>query len=311
MSPVPTLRLALTCTLAALALAGCGKPDAQGTPAATASSPSKSARSGPARPEDELPKPRCPSHAGAKLPGPDVVGLKLGMGFDAALNHARCAMPDAVVGFQPRWFQQLQTGATTLEKQGFTLQRGDTSECVFRQLGDAAKCGLGRRVWDHVDEMISVATPGLDGRQTVVAIWRSQNWQPGEMPSRDTVQKALRDKYGPEGEFADGQRARMSWRHDTAGEPLRASNPLFQRCYGINARADSSQRWSEGCGLSITAELVAPRDNPGLVQSLHVGMAHQENLLNYGEAMQAELDRLDAERRRTEVQNASGAAPTL
>lgn len=313
MAAVPTLRLAVTCTLAALALAACGTSDAPGTPAATSTSTSasKSAKSGPARPEDELPKPKCPSSAGAKLPGPDIVGLKLGMSFDEALNHARCAMPDAVVGFAPRWFQQLQTGATTLEKQAFTIQRGDTSECVFRQLGDAAKCGLGRRVWDHVDEMISVATPGLNGRQKVVGVWRTQNWKVGEMPSRDTVRQALRDKYGPEGEFVDGQYARMNWRRDAAGAPLRAGDPTFEQCYGIAARAASPQGWREGCGLAISAEIVAPRDNPDLVESLHVGMAHHENLLNSGDAMQAELDRLDAERRRTEVKNASGAAPTL
>ena len=83
------------------------------------------------RPEDNLPDARCPSKAGTALPGPDIVGLKLGMSFDEALNHARCAMDDGVIGFTPRWFQQLRTGSTVLRNQGFTIQRGDTAKRLF------------------------------------------------------------------------------------------------------------------------------------------------------------------------------------
>jgi hypothetical protein len=305
---------ALPCLVAAIAIAGCGgdeKTPAIAASSAATSKPANSSKAPPTRPEDELPKARCPSKAGASLPGPDVVGLKLGMSFDEALNHARCAMPDGVIGFSPRWFDRMQMHGIALEKQGFTIQRGETSECVFRQLGDAAKCGLGRRVWDHVDETIRVASPGLDGRQTVVGLWRQQNWKPGQMPSRDAVLNALREKYGREGELRDEQYNTVSWRYDAAGQPLQSSDPQFQQCYGISARADGSQAWREGCGLSITADLIPPRDNPDLVQTLHVGMVHQENLLRYGDAMQAELDRLDAERRSAEVARGSGAAPTL
>jgi hypothetical protein len=312
-----------SCLLAAGALAACGGGDqtaAKVASSASASSTSsggsaakaaKSAKSAPARPEDSLPKARCPSKASGKLSGPDIVGLTLGMSFDDALNHARCALPDGVIGFSPRWFQQMRTGSVTLEKQGFTIQRGDTSECVYRKIGDAAKCGLGRLAWDHVDEMIFVASPGLDGLQTVVGVWRQQNWKPGEMPSREAVLNALRSKYGREGELTDQQHGTISWRYDTEGLPLRGSDPTFRQCYGITARPGGTQQWREGCGLSITADLVPPRDNPELVQSLHVGMLHQEDLLRYGDAMQAELDRLDAERRRVEVDRASGAGPVL
>jgi len=313
---MPSSRLALlTAAFAASALlAACGGDDAassnaSSTPTSTSSKQKQKAAS--TRPEDNLPKAKCPSKAGAKLSGPDIIGLKLGMSFDEALNHARCALDDGVIGFNNRWFQQMKTGSVTLEKQGFTIQRGETSECVFKSLGDAQKCGLGRRVWDHIDELVSVASPGIDGRQTVVGIWRYQNWKPGAMPSRDSVLAALRDKYGKEGELTDNPHGTVSWRYDTAGEPLSKANPQFNACYGITARPGGSQQWREGCGLSITADLVAPRDNPQLVQTLYVGMAHQENLLNYGEAMQAELDRLDAERRKSEVEGASGSAPKL
>ncbi|MBX3603380.1 MAG: hypothetical protein KIS83_14815 [Rubrivivax sp.] len=295
-----------------LLLASCGKeePAATPKPAAAAAKAAPTRAAAPARPEDALPAPRCPSKAGAQLPGPDIVGLKLGMSFDEALNHARCAMPDGVVGVSHRWFQQMRTGSTALQNQGFTVQRGETSDCDYRKIGDAQKCGLGRRVWDHVAELISVASPGVDGRQAVVGIWRQQHWKPGEMPAREAVLTALRDKYGREGELTNQPHGTVSWRYDAAGNPLAGNDPRFQECFGIRART-GNQSWREGCGLSISADLVPPRDNPQLVQSLYVGIAHQERLLAVGDAMQAELDRLDAERRAGEVQRAAGAKPKL
>lgn len=296
-------------------LAACGKeePPKPAAPAKTATAASKPAKQAAApRPEDLLPKPKCPARGGAALPGPDIVGLKLGMRFDEALEHARCTVSDGVLAFSPRWFQQMRTGAVTLEKQAFTIQRGDTSDCDYRKIGDAQKCGLGRRVWDHVDEMIHVATPGLNGRQTVVGIWRHQNWKPGQMPSRASVLKALRDKYGPEGGItSQGRFETVSWRQDSAGRALTKADPQFEQCFGPNARAGGSHFWKEGCGLTITVDILAPRDNPELVESLYVGLMHQEQLLHYGDAMQAELDRLDAARRKSEVDKAGGTAPKL
>jgi|GEM_PF-607701 len=303
----------LLCTLVLSACSGGDKPAqpaASVRPTAAAPAGVPKAKAAPARPQDSLPAPKCPSNAGARHPGPDIVGLKLGMSFDEALNHARCALPDGVVGISNRWFQQMRTGSTALQNQGFTVQRGDTSDCDYRKIGDAQKCGLGRRVWDHVAEAISVASPGVDGRQVVIGIWRQQHWKPGEMPSRESVLQALRDKYGREGELLDTLHGTMSWRYDSAGQPLARADPRFQECFGIRARP-GTQAWREGCGLSISADIVPARDNPQLVQSLFVGIAHQERLLATGEAMQAELDRLDAQRRAGEVEQAAGAKPRL
>lgn len=287
----PFALLAVAC----LAVA-CGDVTPPAPPAVPSAQAADLARKPPpgstqARAEDSLPPPRCPPPASARTPpGPDIVGLRLGMPLDEALNHARCAVDGGVLAFQPRWFQQLRTGNVKLERQGFSIQRGETSDCVFRNLGDAMKCGVGRRVWRHVDEMITLATPGLDGRQVVAGIWRQQHWKPGQMPSRDAVLQALRDKYGREGEL----------RRD----------PRFAACSGIHARP-GSQGWREGCGLTISADLVPPADNPDLVQALYVGMAHQEELMRLGDAMQVEIDRLEAERRAGELQRSAGAKPRL
>ncbi|MCP5285744.1 MAG: hypothetical protein H6933_12675 [Burkholderiaceae bacterium] len=306
--------------VAAVLAVACGDATPPAAPAQPSASPAPAAdraskpprTTADARPEDTLPPPRCPPAAAgpARAGAPDIVGLRLGMGFDEALNHARCAVDGGVLAYQPRWFQQLRTGNVKLERQGFSVQRGETSDCVFKNLGDAMKCGVGRRVWHHVDEMITAATPGLDGRQVLAGIWRQQHWRPGQMPSRDAVLQALRDKYGREGELRHDPHGTVAWRYAPDGKPLTPRDPLFGTCAGIRARP-GSQGWREGCGLSISADLVPPADNPDLVQSLYVGMAHQDELMRIGDAMQAEIDRLEAERRAGEVQRSEGAKPRL
>jgi hypothetical protein len=307
----PFALLAAACL--AVACGDAAPPAPPAAPSAQAAHPVTKAPPGgaQARAEDGLPPPRCPPAASTRNPpGPDIVGLRLGMPLDEALNHARCAVDGGVLAFQPRWFQQLRTGNVKLERQGFSIQRGETSDCVFKNLGDAMKCGVGRRVWHHVDEMITLATPGLDGRQVVAGIWRQQHWKPGQMPSRDAVLQALRDKYGREGELRRDPHGTVSWRYAPDGNPLTSRDPLFGACGGIRARP-GNQGWREGCGLSISADLVPPADNPDLVQALYVGMAHQDDLMRLGDAMQAEIDRLEAERRAGELQQSAGAKPRL
>lgn len=297
-------------------LAACGEraPPATPPPPPTQAAAAKPAGRAPARPEDELPRPQCPPRASTAPAGPDIVGLRLGMGLDEALNDARCALPEAVVGFSPRWFQQLQPGRTVLARQMFTVQRGETTACSFKQLGDAQKCGLGRREWLHVDEQIVAAAPGLPsqpGGQVVRALWRQQHWKPGQMPAREAVLAALREKYGPPSATTAQQHGTVVWRRDTAGRLLTPAEPLFEQCYGPAARASSSQAWREGCGLTVIADLVPARDNPQLVQSLFVGLMHQEAMFRAGVALQAELERLEAARRADELRQAGGQAPKL
>lgn len=320
MTPLPRPRPARPCppslagaalAAAALLLAGCGDKKAEPEPPKPAAAKPAPTRTAAARPEDSLPAPRCPPPASTAPAGPDVVGLRLGMGFDEALNHARCQMPGAVLAVSPRWLQQVRSGGITLEKQAFTIQRGEARDCDFRKLDELQRCGLGNRLWTHVAELIHVATPGAPGDQAVAGLWREQHWKPGEMPSRSAVIEALREKYGREGQLTRQPHGTMSWRHDAAGQPLAASHPQFNACYGITARHAGHQSWREDCGLSISVDIVPPRDNPELVQSLFVAIVHQRGLLEIGDAMQARLDRMDAARRASEVQKAGGNAPRL
>lgn len=316
--PTP-LRLDRCCVAvlsAAVLLAACGKGgDSAAAPGAAPAAASATAKAGPAASgNDDL---RCPAKIRTKVDGPDIAGLQLGLSRDEALNLARCAQPDAVVANENRFLSGLNTGAMKLGPQQFTVQSGETADCKFTSLSDAQECGLGQRVWKHVAETVTVATPGVPGRETAVAIWRTQNYKAGAQPAATTVQQALIDKYGPPQRIQknEGNRpwVQIWWLRDPSGQPLSEQNPLAGRCPTIQAHGNVSQSWSDSCGLTIAAMLTMATDNPLLVSDLSVGMADQAKLYAYGTAMQEEILALEKQRQEGEAKAAAegAAAPKL
>jgi hypothetical protein len=301
---MPKLGPVLTAALMAMLLAACGKsaePPAQ--PAAKpAAKPTTTAR-------NELPPPRCPARSDAALQGPDIVGLRLGMRAADALDAVRCTRADAVLSFGGPWIQQINSYGLKLERQSFEARVGDTAPCSYKNFSEMEKCGPGGVVWKHVAELIHVATPGVPGQETVQGIWRTQRFQEGAMPQAQAVVQALLDKYGPpqlRQDVAGGQ-VLLQWLADAQGRPLQPGTRAFSECQGVQARPDAAQRWTEGCGLSLAAQLVPPRSNPALVQEVHVGLLHQQQLFAFGQRFQAQLQALDQARRQKEVDAARGA----
>lgn len=297
-------------------LGGCGADDGGG---AAAAAPVRAAHAGtPADDAGGLPPPDCPAEVDPSLPGPDIAGLRLGMARADALNAVRCRLKDVDhIEFADRWLPRLQSYAVELGPQAFTARSGDTEPCVYRSYSDMQRCGAGNKVWTHVDESITVAAPGIPGRETVVGIWRTQNFREGGMPAETAVIAALTEKYGPPQEQQKNDQARghrggwaqLRWVNDPAGSPMSRQNPLYHDCSrGAAARGSEGQAWRAGCGLSITAWITRSASNPSLVQELSIGMLHMENLWNYGTALQAELDGIEQARRQKEVQRASNTA---
>jgi len=93
----------LAAIVAATLLAACG----DSSPPKPAL-PAKMAAKAPERPSDGLPEPKCPGKIDRALSGPDVVGLKLGMPRDDALNFARCLNKETLVAFEGAWIQGLR-----------------------------------------------------------------------------------------------------------------------------------------------------------------------------------------------------------
>lgn len=306
---------------AALALAGCGGEP--GGPAGEGATPAaqSQARGGDGRSADagEGAALDCPAQVREAIAGPDVLGIRLGMSLDEALGTARCALgEDAVVETQTRWLDRLDANGVELGTQVFTVQKGEGKPCDYQRNWQG--CGFGSREWGHVDEVVTVATPGAPGQETAMAIWRSQNFRDGQMPALQSVLDALTAKYG-QPQHVEQSDARWSdtsgyrelrWVRDRRGNPLADPNPLFRQCWNgafpvrrAKGGDDGTQvSWADGCGLTIRAKAYLSGGNPGLVADLNVAMVQQSQLYAHAEATQAELQRLGQARRAAEVRQA-------
>lgn len=257
-----------------------------------------------------MPALRCPPRlAGTAPDGPDIIGLRLGMSHADALALVRCHTKDeGHLDLPVRWFDRMETFGIGLGPQAISVMTGDTEECSFSSFSDMQRCGPGNRVWLHTAESITVATPGLPGKEAVVGIWRTQQFRENEMPPAEAVYAALMEKYGaPQGSHRQSDRHEVhTWDMTVNGEPLTAQHPVYHQCTnsGVRPRGTDSQSWTEGCGLSIKAMLIRSRTNADLVEEISVGMLDQQRLWDHQKAFEQGLRDIDAERRRQELDRA-------
>lgn len=307
---------------AVLALAGCGSGDPQADGAGEAKAAAPDAGVATAAGDGDVAL-RCPPEVRDDLAGPDVLGVRLGMTHAEALATVRCALgADAPVKTEARWFDRLDTNGIELGPQAFTVQQGESKPCDYQRNWQG--CGFGNREWIHVEDVVTVATPGAPGHETAMVVWRSQNFREGAMPALQSVIDALVAKYG-EPQHVEQSDKRWSntsgwhelrWMRDRRGAPLADPNPLFRQCWSGAAPARRTKggdggtqvSWSDGCGLTIRAKAFLSGQNPGLVVDLNVAMVQQGDLYDHAEATQATLQQLGRARREAEVERAGEAA---
>ena len=228
----------------------------------------------------------------------------------------RCSLgEDAVVTEEKRWLDRLDTHGVALGTQFFSVEKGSYRPCNFASEWQECR---GKFKWEHTDEIVRVATPGVPGKETAMVVWRTQKFRDGQMPSVDATLEALTAKYGqpqvrensdsPRG-YSAGTRD-LQWVYDRSGNPLSEANPLFGRCRnGVYAGGENTgASWTDGCGLNISARVVLSGNNPGLVMELHTAMIQQSTTYAYIEGMQAELQRIGNARREAEVKEAGDAS---
>jgi len=210
----------------------------------------KIANKAPDKPSDGLPAPNCSAKVDAALPGPDIVGLKLGMPREDALNFARCLNKESFVAFEGAWIQGLRSYGIKLAPQAFSTYVGESKPCKYNSMDEMQKCGAGNRAWPHVAEKITVVSPGIPGREKVMAIWREQHFKAGEMPAAEALLPALVQKYGPPQitQQQPNQWMRLDWLQDASGTPIQQGSRSHGNCRSIGARAQDSHSWSEACG---------------------------------------------------------------
>lgn len=307
----PRIRTLLL-VLATLALGGCGSgsPD---TPA-TASAGADPDRQPQAAQASAGAAADCRPRATDPSAGPDIAGLQLGMSRDDAVNQVRCRLPEAQVQMEASFLSDMRATSVTLGDQAFVAQSGDSEPCDYRR-GGWMNCGMGNQKWSFVEEWIKVATPGMPGHESAFAIWRTQRFREGQMPSIKAVMTALREKYGDFHERPDPPqyyRTKLMWARDTEGESIAEVNPIFEQCVGgVNAEGVSWQTWREGCGLTIKAEIEINSQNPDLATALHVVLMDQQKLFLLGDAMQEAITGLERQRRDAEARKGDASKVDL
>jgi hypothetical protein len=162
-------------------------------------------------------------------------------------------------------------------------------------------------MWKHVDDSITVASPGVPRPGKVTGIWREQHFRPGEMPAAPALLPALVQKYGlPQGGRArQNAWIRLDWIRDPSGAPL----AVHRRGYGV--RRDIRPRaHGPSCnaarGLPLSAMVLVDPQNPALVKELSIGMLRQQALHDLGISLPAELRAMDGKCRQQEVETAKG-----
>jgi len=213
--------------LAAAALAAaCGKNEA---PAAKPARPAAATTTAAAAAEAA---PDCPPPKSAAPAGPDVIGVRLGMTRDEAINVVRCQSPQARLSKSDRWVDRLDTHGQKLGAQQFSARSGVTEPCDYKKfaLGEMQRCE-GNIMWKKVTEVVTVATPGVPGQEKVQGMWRTQRFADGEMPTVAAAVEALQAKYG-----AGGVRRNPTQPASTVTLAARATAP---------ART-TSRRWPKG-----------------------------------------------------------------
>jgi hypothetical protein len=293
--------------IAALGVTACGNSEPP-KPAL----PAKVAAKAPDKPSDGLPPPNCSVKVDAALQGPDVVGMKLGMAREDALNFARCLNKDTFVSFEGAWIQGLRSYGIKLAPQVFVAQVGESRPCKYNSMDEMQKCGAGNRAWTHVGEKITVVSPGVPGREKVLGIWREQHFKPGEMPEAQALLPALVKKYGrPQitQEQANNW-MRLDWLRDASGTPIEQGQ-RGPNCRTISPRGSEGHSWSDACGLTITALVVLSPENPLLAKELNVGMLHQLQLYQTGQSLQADLQAMEQQRRQQEAEQGKSAAANV
>lgn len=291
-----------------LMLGACGgRDDGAAPPAAAAGSPrSAVAADGAGARATAAEALDCPADV-RERPGPDIAGLRFGMGLDEAMHAARClAGPGAAVAADTSFVRDLDTQGVPLGTQFFTVGVDDGTACNRWRNPDGCD---GPEPTGEPRVSVAIAIPGMPGEEKALAIWRTQEFPEGKQPSVQSLRDALLAKYGPaQGveQYDDSSFVILKWMRDASGAPISEQNPLYSRCLGgVSGKASqASAQWGDGCGVNIRAEIWRSEANNGLARELDVSMIDQAGMFAQIEAMKAALRRAGAARRADELRAA-------
>jgi hypothetical protein len=270
----------LASTLALISIGACGGGDDKTGSKTAASSGGSDNASAEEVAKDMRGKVRCPARSASRpagAPVDDVVGIRPGMSWDEAANHAMCDNPLIVVTENSTRGYNINTYGQKV-RQGFDAKFAEarvvrTSEQVMQDMADdAMRRGMNAYVapLEPGQFRYFVSTMGMPGQEKVMSVSREEYFAAGKLPSVDDVKAALIGKYGePSQVESNGAATYVWWNYAPNGEKLTATSPSYIGCR-INVSPDAGTNLSTDCGLAIGALIQGANDNPGLAHSLAV-----------------------------------------
>lgn len=297
-------------------LAACGSHTPGQSQPSAATSPAAAQNAGPP-PFDSPNCANAPSESSASSrSGPDVRGVRVGMRLDDAVTLLECldttkrvaketgtdtigtyyyghdvrTVTSIAVG-PPRSADELARGQPY-----YTTEPGMAAGTIF-------SWGLA-----HVDASFRVLAFGEPGAETVYGVEQEQNFDLGDAPPIQSILTELIAKYGaPSVQEDQGAWYQLVWMRDSSGQAIGRGNPLYGTC-PIEGTVIGA-RWTDGCGVTVSASISRQNQNRLLADSLRVGLVDQGPLVQTVMRLSNEWKLQDQKAKQDAAMNAAKKAP--
>ena len=283
---------------------GCSKSDNAPSPQASKNGAAKIA------------KVVCPSKfefpdRAAGAPVDDILGMRQGAKLSDAMLFLKCRSEAHFV------FTEEARGIVEPHGQKFRQVVTATDGVPRTKPYDYSKAMISRSItsdekgtpdFDFVTERMLFWSLGLQDKEIVWGIVRSQLYKPGEEPPAGTLAEQLSAKYGqPNSINEDNRAARLAWVYDSFGRLMSKSNIQRNRCGGGGMHIDGGQVFGE-CGLTITAS-IEKANNPLLAKNVSVAIIDQGKYLSATKEFEQTLAAVQAQQQSGEAAKAAKSLP--
>jgi hypothetical protein len=317
------IRFVLGGLVTALLITGCGDSgDDNAASSGAIGGNSAEVAQGEKAPAKELSR-KCPAKVTTGVrpegaPVDDIVGIRSGMSFDDVSWLLECRDDVPIINVADKWTIKQNYDVPTRQ----IIRASDGGLCsgqdIARDMGSMSSktCddgGYKFKPVKNITQQIIVAFNGMPGEEKAGAVWRRNSFPEGESPAIDTLVQSLSGKYGAPHVTEKDRRGitNLVWIYDLLGRPMPKSSRDWGNCnLSINASFAQSQRWSAGCGLTIKAAIAPTYGNELLAREMSMGIMHQKNFYEEGEAFERALQVAYEARKKDEAAGAA-TAPDL
>ena len=284
----------------AFVLVACGQSNSTPSPTASQSGAKK------------VEKVDCPSKfefpdrlAGA--PVDDILGMRQGAKLSDAMLFLKCR-PDTHVVFAEENIGIIKNVYGQKFRQVVTATDGVPRARPYDYAKAMRSGEKGTPDFDLVTEEVMFWSLGLQDKEVVWGIVRSQFYKPGEQPPAGKLAEQLSAKYGQPNFINDNDReARFEWIYDSVGRLMPKSDIQRNRCSGGGMYSGAGQIFGE-CGLTIRAN-ITKANNPLLADKVYVGIIDQGKYLSATTEFEQILATVQAQQQAGEAAKAAKSLP--